>query len=178
MKPLSSTPRTLDVVPWLIVLLLLIGTPIYVQNQLDSGEPYVSVTLALIVGFFTFHLWVRRSLAFQGYFSSPFNLLTAKTHEIKTYGLDRELLFEKMLEVLESSKFKVVDTDPERYRILALSGISWRSWGENLYFDLEARGEETVLHFRSTTLFQLVSWNKNEENYKDLLDDIEDAFTI
>jgi hypothetical protein len=87
-------------------------------------------------------------------------------------------MFEKVMEVVNDSKFKLVDTDNEKLEILAISSISFLSWGENLYISFETRGDETVMKFCSSTLFQIYSWGKNEKNISDLLNEIESSFTI
>ena len=82
------------------------------------------------------------------------------------------------MEVVDDSKFQLVDTDNEKLEILAISSISFLSWGENLYISFETRGDETVMKFCSSTLFQIYSWGKNEKNISDLLNEIESSFTI
>ena len=52
------------------------------------------------------------------------------------------------------------------------------SWGENLYIDFETKGNETIMHFCSTTFFQMYDWGKNEKNYTVLLNEIESSLTI
>jgi hypothetical protein len=71
-----------------------------------------------------------------------------------------------------------VDTDKNNFEILAISTITFKSWGENLYISFETIGDQTVLKFCSSTLFQLYSWGKNEENYNALLNEIESSLTI
>ncbi|MFO7922446.1 MAG: hypothetical protein R6U58_01990 [Bacteroidales bacterium] len=87
-------------------------------------------------------------------------------------------MFEKMIEVIDHSKFKLVEADKDRFEILAVTNITFKSWGENLYISFETIGDETIMKFCSVTFFQITSWGKNEKNYDDLLSEIESSFTI
>jgi len=69
-------------------------------------------------------------------------------------------MYEKITEIIDNSKFKLVDTNNEKLEILAISSITFKSWGENLYISLEANGNNTLMKFCSTTLFQIYSWVK------------------
>lgn len=158
------------------VLIVLISSliPYYIR----TNNPIMMTVLFLIVGFFIFNLVIRKSLSFKNYFISPYNLFTAKVHYQKTYGIPRGLMFEKIIEVINNSGFKLVETNKEKLEILAISTITFKSWGENLYISFETNGNETVMKFCSTTLFQIYSWGKNEKNYDELLNDIENSLIV
>jgi hypothetical protein len=120
----------------------------------------------------------RYSLALEGYFSSPYNLFTSKTNETVVSDLPPELLFAKLIEVLDESKFRLVEKDKENYRLLAITDMSLLSWGENLYIRLEPDEKGTAIRFCSSTLFQVHSWNKNRDNFRVFLEDFERSLTI
>lgn len=160
------------------LLILLIGIPLYVGTQLVPGNPLLVLTASLIAGFFLFNLTVRHSLSFEGYFTSPFNVFTSKAKETIVSDLQRELLFAKLTEVLVDSKFRLIKADRGNYRILAITGISWLSWGENLYIRLEPIRQGTAIRFCSSTLFQVHSWNKNKDNFRLFVEDFERSLTI
>ena len=88
------------------------------------------------------------------------------------------LMFEKIIEVLSNSDFKLVETSKSKFEILAISKITFKSWGENLYISFETSGNETTMKFCSVTIFQIYSWGKNEKNYTDLLNEIENSIII
>jgi len=159
-------------------LLVFVGIAVFLHEQWATDGSYWRLTLALILGFFAFNLIVRRRLSFRGYFTSAYNLLTAKKRAQITFDWPRELLFDKVIEVLEHSKFRLAETERAGFKILATTGLTLTSWGENLYIDLEQKDEETVMHFCSTTLFQIYSWEKNDKNFRDLMDEIERSLTI
>ena len=87
-------------------------------------------------------------------------------------------MFEKIIKVINHSDFELVESDENKFEILAISKITYKSWGENLYISYETKGSETIMKFCSSTLFQMYSWGKNEKNYEDLLNEIERSLII
>ncbi|WP_069675702.1 hypothetical protein [Formosa sp. Hel1_33_131] len=158
-----------------ILIILISGLSTY---YLKPDSPVQILIIIPMVVFFVFNLIIRKSLLYKNYFTSPYNLLTTKARFEKTFDIPKELMFEKMIEVIDNSKFKLVDTDKNTFEILAISTITFKSWGENLYINFETIENQTILKFCSSTLFQLYSWGKNEENYNALLNEIESSLTI
>jgi hypothetical protein len=158
-----------------VLIILLSGLLGY---YLEPNNPFKLIFLFLIVGFFVFNLIIRKSLSFKNYFISRYNLLTTKVRAEKGYDIPKELMFEKIIEVINNSGFKLIKTDKEKFEILAISTITFKSWGENLYINFETKGNETIMKFCSSTLFQIYSWGKNEKNYDDLLNEIENSLTV
>lgn len=177
MKYITQNPRLKNLKIW-ITLLILIVLPFLIGNYLKPDNPVLMVTLLLIGVFFIFNLVIRKSLSFKNYFTHQNNLLTSKVHSEKIFDISKELMFDKIIEVIKDSKFKLVETDKDRFEILAIAPISFKSWGENLYISFETRGDETIMKFCSATLFQIYSWGKNENNCTDLLNEIENSLTI
>jgi len=132
----------------------------------------------VIFGFFIFNSIVRRSLRFKKYFTNPYNFLTSKFSFEKTFDIPKELMFEKVIEVLNGSKFKLIEADKNRFDILAITTISFKSWGENLYISFDSTGNKTTMKFCSVTLLQVYAWGKNKKNYNDLLEQIDSSLTI
>jgi hypothetical protein len=135
-------------------------------------------TFFLIVGFFIFNFAIRKSLSSKNYFTNNYNLFTSTVRYEKSFDLSKELMFEKIIEVLSNSDFKLVETSKSKFEILAISKITFKSWGENLYISFETSGNETTMKFCSVTIFQIYSWGKNEKNYTDLLNEIENSIII
>ncbi|WP_107038844.1 hypothetical protein [Brumimicrobium mesophilum] len=131
-----------------------------------------------IIGFFFLNRALRNSLSFKNYFTSPYNITTAKNCIKKEIDIPKELLFEKLKEVINDSNFKLVQTDEERLEILATTSINPYSWGENIYLSFESIEENTILTIYSTTLFQRISWGKNKINFNNLLKQIDDSLTV
>lgn len=157
------------------VLLILLSSaliPIY------SNTSYFKLFLFLIVIFLIFNLTIRKSLSFKHYFTSKYNLLTTKIRRKKSFDIPKDLLFNKIIEVIKDLNLKLVKTDIDTYQILAISPLTFLSWGENIYFDFETNENETIMNFCSTTFFQMFDWGKNEKNYEDLLNQIERSLII
>ncbi|MGK0308578.1 MAG: uncharacterized membrane protein YbhN (UPF0104 family) [Urechidicola sp.] len=110
-----------------IILLILIGVLISFFFKYD--QLYFNVVSILIVVFFIFNLIIRKSLSFKNYFTSKFNLFTNKVRYEKTFDLPNDLMYQKVIEVINDSKFKLADTDKEKLEILAISTLSAISWG-------------------------------------------------
>jgi hypothetical protein len=178
MKYINHTPTWKDFKIWIAFLLLLVVIPGWSGYYFRSENPAVLVPLLFLIGFFIFNLVVRGFLSSKNYFTHPYNLLTSKFFLEKTMDIPRELMFEKMIEVIDQSDFKLADADPDKFEILATTRITWTSWGENLYISFEEMGAETIMKFCSVTLFQIYSWGKNEKNYADLLEEFETSLTI
>ncbi len=145
---------------------------------LKPNNPIMVVLPFLTIGFFIFNLIIRKSLLFKNYFTSPYNLFTTKVCYQKSYDIPKGLMFEKIIEVIDNSGFKLVETNKEKLEILAISTITFKSWGENIYISFESNVNETIMKFCSTTLFQMYSWGKNEKNYNNLLNDIESSLIV
>ncbi len=143
-----------------------------------SETSYFKLFLFLLVGFLIFNLTIRKSLSFKHYFTSKYNLLTTKVRHKKSFDIPKDLLFNKIIEVIKDLNFKLVKTDNDTYQILAISPLTFLSWGENIYFDFETNENETIMNFCSTTFFQVFDWGKNEKNYEDLLNQIEKSLII
>jgi len=162
----------------ILVAVLIMLISVLMTHYLKPDNPIMIVFLFLILGFFIFNLIIRKSLSFKNYFTSPYNLITTKVRYQKSYDIPKDLMFEKIIEVINNSNFKLVETNKDKLEILAISTITFKSWGENLYISFETNGNETIIKFCSVTLFQIYSWGKNEKNYDNLLNDIENSLIV
>ncbi len=145
-------------------------------NSAPSFELFIIPLLFAV--FFIFNLAVRKSKSFQSYFMSEWNIFTSKFKQETLYDIPQALMIDKIAEVINHSKFKLVDVDQSKGEIMATSSMTMKSWGENIYIDLKPLGEKTAMEFCSVTMFQMTSWGKNAQNYHQLLNDIEDALII
>lgn len=167
--------RTLKNISVVVVMLLFACLSTY---YLKPSNPFMMSCIFLIVSFFIFNLIIRKSLSFKNYFTSKYNLFTTKVWSEKSYDMPKELMYEKLIEVINNSNFKLVDSDNDKFEILAISTITFNSWGENLYISFETDENETIMKFCSSTLFQIYSWGKNEKNYNYLVNEIESSLTV
>lgn len=177
-KYITHTPTIKDIVIWFVVLALAVLIPYLSANYLEHKNIGLIIIPFLILGFFGFNMVIRKSLSFKNYFKSRFNPLTSKMRSEKVFDISPNLMFEKTIEVIDNSNFKLAAVDKNKFEILATTKISWLSWGENLYISFESIQEKTIMKLCSVTLFQITSWGKNEKNFNKLLQEIEHSFTI
>lgn len=160
----------------LLAILALISIPLLLGFYSSLELSYVIIVV--IPAFFILHLIIRRSLNFKNYFLNKYNFLTSKYSGSFSYDIPPELMYKKVMEVLVATKFKLVDSDDDKFEILATTPLSWMSWGENLYIDIEAKGDGSKINFNSSTLFQVYSWGINEKNYNEVINNIEESLTV
>ena len=134
--------------------------------------------LAFIPILMLFNLAFRRKLSFKNYYTSRFNLFTVKYHQETAVEISPDLLYDKMKEVINDSKFKLVDSNSKEYEILAITSTTLWSWGENLYIDIKPIEEGSLMKICSSTWFQLYVWGKNEENCTIILNELEESLIV
>lgn len=160
-----------------ILFIAFIATAVTLQTRFS--EPGPIHFLAGVSGvIFLFSLLVRKNVWFEPYFTSNFNLFTSKVKHQQELDFPKDLLFDKLVEVLQTSGFNIVQTDKNAGKIFATSTLSFSSWGENIYIDLSENNNKTILNFCSACLFQVVSWGKNERNYQTLFEEFEKSLII
>lgn len=162
----------------ILIAILIIAIPTLAFSYFNFSDLLLIWIPVLIGSFFIFNLSVRKSLLFKRYFVSKYNLLTTNISRQEAFDIPIDLMFEKVVEVINHSKFTVVAKDEGKYEILAITKPSLISWGENLYIDFKQSKEETIANFRSSTCFQVYSWGRNEDNLTELLDEIEKSLTV
>ena len=160
----------------LIAILLLIVTSFLMTRYLDTNILKNMVIFILFV--FIFSLITRKISWFKPYFTSKFNLLTNKFHHKQEFDFSRDIMFDKMLEVIKQSGFKIIKTNKETGDIFATTGMTLVSWGENIYISMEENNEKTTIDFCSACFFQVYDWGKNERNFKRFLSEFEDSLII
>jgi hypothetical protein len=177
-KYITHTPTFKDIIIWFFILGFIFAVPAVGRFYADQGPTVLAISMTAILVFFILNLMLRKSLSLKRYFLSPFNLLTAKEKSEQICDIPKDLLFDKIIEVINDSGFKLARADKSRHTILATARISWKSWGENIYIDLEESEQGTRMKFRSVTFFQIYSWGKNRKNCDDLQEAIDQSLTI
>ena len=160
------------VIGLIIILSVLIGRFTEPDNPIILSILIISVALAI------FNLLNRNSPSFKPYFTSKYNLFTSKYKFEKTYDIPKDLMFEKIIEVINHSKLRLIWTDTRTFEIMASTKMTLRSWGENIYISFEESNGNTKMKFCSAALFQIYAWGKNEENYDKLLGEIENSLIV
>ena len=120
----------------------------------------------------------RNNLNWKGFYTSPFNILTAKKSETYNFDINQELLFEKAEEVMKGSGLKVKKIDSTKNIILCTAPITFKSWGENVYITVIGKGEYSSELIYESVAFQVYTWGKNEDNAADFKQQLEESFII
>lgn len=94
------------------------------------------------------------------------------------FDIPKELVFDKLLEVITDSPFSIKYTNKEKFEILATSKISWFSWGENIYIQLILSKGITIIKFESVAFFQIYTWGKNENNFDEFLQKLDESLIV
>lgn len=70
----------------------------------------------------------------------------------------------------KDSHFSIKTSDPTSRTIAIKTGISWKSWGENLLITLSPTADNmTELSIASASKFGTVDWGKNQDNLNSML---------
>ncbi|MFT6165575.1 MAG: hypothetical protein ACJAV5_000696 [Vicingaceae bacterium] len=120
----------------------------------------------------------RRNLRWKSFYTSPFNLLTAKRVEVFQFDIESGLLFDKAKEVLIQNGIKIKSTDDENKILLVVTSISLKSWGEKIYVTINRNGSESSELIYEIVAFQVYTWGKNEDNASDFKEQLEESFII
>lgn len=164
---------------FIIGLFILVGAALNKFVLMDMEDNSVIIYFILLPGaIFIFNFLMRKNSRFQPYYTSKYNFLTSKYKSSISSDLTKGLMFQKMVEVIDNSNLNLVYADENTNKIFATKGLSWKSWGENIYIDFTEENGKTQMNFTSTTVVGMVSWGKNEKNYNRLLSTYEESLTI
>ena len=79
--------------------------------------------------------------------------------------------YDALIPALEKDRhFSVKASDPASRTIKIKTGVSWKSWGEELLITLSPTADNmTELSITSASKFGLVDWGKNQDNLHNIL---------
>ena len=164
----------------LFAITLIIGITLGIVNIPGYYGKSIQIAIAAIsISFTSINLILRKHIVFKSYFTSNLNILTSKKKSTLELDFDSELVFGKILEIAKEGKHKLRHADSIKKSILLTTPVSWKSWGENIYIDIEvAPQNKSKVTIQSATLFQSYSWGKNEENLEKLAKSIDNSLII
>jgi hypothetical protein len=161
-----------------ILFIVIIGiAPTYLLKY-EGGFNYLLAFGLVILAYQAVSFIFRSNLNWKDFYTSKFNILTAKQTEYLNFEIDQETLFEKAKEMLAENGYKKLIVDNDRHLILVKEPISFKSWGENIYVTLIDQGNGNSQLIYESVAFQVYTWGKNEDNGKKFLQNMEDSFTI
>lgn len=142
----------------------------------NSRIPMVVGAFLTVVLIFNFS--IRKRIQFKSYFLNPWNFLVSTQFSNQNTEISPGLMYEKMLEVVRDSNYKVRDSNPLKKSIFLTTPISLKSWGENIYIDInESNLGKSTIKITSVAL-QVYSWGKNQQNFEKLILEIEESLII
>ena len=161
-----------------IILLVVFAALLTSYNRLKPDSSFVELLAIAMILVFLFNLVARNFPFFEPYFVSKWNLFISSTSRSIRTQIPEGLVLDKLKEVLEENKFKVKSMDAAAMKLLATTGITWKSWGENIYITVVRSGNEVTITFTSVALFQLYTWGKHDDNFNRFYTSFEESLTI
>ncbi|MFT5723395.1 MAG: photosystem I reaction center subunit XII [Bacteroidia bacterium] len=163
---------------FIILIVAMISGILAVKLLPDFDNPIFMLIPILLFGWFGFNLIVRNRSSMKNYFTSKYNFSTVKYRSTIESDIPKDLVFQKLMEVLESSSLKIRNTNPGLLEFFATSRTTIWSWGENVYIKLEEHQGKTQIVFCITTIFGILSMGRIEEHAKEILNSFEEALII
>jgi hypothetical protein len=161
-----------------LIVMFIIITSFLTLKAIHNKSEWRHMPAYVLGPIFLFGIVTRRSAWAKPYFTSKYNIFSAKIRYQQEFDLPKHLLFEKLLEMMPEAGFKIRKADEDSGDIFATTPLTWTSWGENIYIELKEMNGKTTMDFCSACLFQLSSWGKNESNYDNFMDEFEKSLTI
>jgi hypothetical protein len=164
-------------VPLLFTLIFFV---LYKVISFYTGEIWLPLLVLVVpVGLLIVNLMIRKSLRYKTWFLCSLNFLLERKSCSTKSEISADLLFDKIIEVIGNSEFKLLDTDKDHFYILCGTSTNLLTWGENIYIQIEKNGDDAAnIQFVSTTLFGGSSWKRNQNNYESLIASFEESLTI
>lgn len=142
------------------------------ENLLPFHIGLISIIALLLF----FNIFTRNLYFFKGYFVSEWNIFSEKSTRSFKSDLPIDLIRENLNDIFTKHHFKIRHQDSSC--IFATTGMTFRSWGENIYCDIQTKGEQVEIQITSVCLFQHYSWGKNDQNLSQLISSFEASLTV
>lgn len=145
-----------------------------------TDEPILSLlifTIPIILLFI--NLILRRRIKYKYWFLSKLNFYLDKESTVITSNIPLDLLYQKVILVINESNFKLIDSIINKHQILASTSANFWTWGENIYVEVIRKNDTlTEIKITSATIFGSYSWNRNEKNHQHFCQLFEQSLTI
>lgn len=177
-KPLIMTIKKKRTVFFVYIAMVGLTTALLSKFNTDASYIFTIVLCVLVAFLIGFNSLVRKSPLFKGFFVSRFNIFNEKMTWEKEFDFDQDLLFNKIIEVINDSNFDLVTSDSDQGKIFAIAKMKSNSWGENLYFDFTSKDNHTVLKLTSASVLGMRVFGDTENNWNKFMNDFEESLTI
>jgi len=162
----------------ILVVMLIVIVSAFFGRMMSEGSIVAYAFSIILILLLLFNVWVRNMYTFKPYFLSKWNVLSSKFSKEFEFDIPIELAFDKILEIVAESHFHLKYVNKTDFEIFATSEFSWKSWGENIYIKLNGSGTRTIVRFNSASLFQVYAWGKNEDNFDEFFQKLDDSLTV
>jgi hypothetical protein len=159
-----------------ISIIILIGV-LVIPLRIHFGSQAVLILFTTVFLLHFGNLVLRNFYWSKSWLLSRINIFSSKFQTVLILKLQKEIAFEKFLEVLLATNFQIVKVDNENLEIYARSEFNWLSGGENLYLTFSGKGRESQLSFSSASP-RIYDFYNNQENYLKVMNAFDDALTI
>lgn len=163
-------------IPFLVGI---ISFAIYRLTFYLTENTWLSILIFLLpISLLIIGLFFRKRLKYSNWFLNPVNIsLERSVHSIES-EISSDLLFDKLIEVIEDSQFRLLDTDKTKLMLLMGTSINFWTWGENIYIKIDPIQNGSIIHFTSVTLYGNSSWKRNDANLESFIQAFELSLTI
>jgi len=86
--------------------------------------------------------------------------------EIRMYSGNYREIFSRCLEVIDKCRWHVASYDENKGIIIARTGTSILSWGEEVTIRIFQEGNGIMIEVISEPIAQFIDWGKSEENIR------------
>jgi len=153
---------------------------IYKLLQYVTKDSFIALSIFIVpISMLIMNMVIRKRLIFKSWFLSKYNIFLEKEISIFESEISKELLYEKMIEVVKMSPFKVMDVEANTFELLIGTAPNFWTWGENLYIEIKEKGNEnTEIKIIAVTVFGSYSWNRNRKNSQQFYESFQESLTI
>jgi hypothetical protein len=149
---------------------------------IDSKSEHFAIILNIITFglllLIIFNLYAKNKLAFKPYFTSKWNILSENISESIYTDIPKETILEKLKEVINDNGLEIKEISASSNQILARSGLSWKSWGENIYIEIIENEPKSEIKFTSVAVYQMYTWGKNRDNFERFVTSFEESLIV
>ncbi len=143
-----------------------------------TGDPWLPLLIfCMPILLLILNFQLRKKLKYKGWFTNN-NPLFAESESTFDSNIEQELLYDKLLEVIEDSSFELRDENRAKGELLISTPLNLLTWGENIYIQIESTHKGSKVHFNSVTIFGNSSWSRNDRNYEEFYENFEQSLII
>lgn len=124
------------------------------------------------------NLSLRKKLTSKSWFLSHLNFFSIRVKRDILSDIPKDLLFEKLKEVVNESNFHVFDSDESSQQILIGTKTNFWSWGENIYVSISEDEAQSLISFTSVSLYGNNFLNAGEKHFSIFQESFEQSLTI